>query len=185
MKAGPPEAGEASTLPPPTQWLSRGIPIADLVLRIVAVAGTLGSALAMGTTSETLPISFQFVSFRARYNDLPMLTFFVIANSVVCFYLFVSLPLSIFHIIRSGARITRLILVFFDAAMLGVLTAGASAAAAVVYLAHKGNASANWPAVCQQYGSFCERISGSLIGSFGVALVFIVLIFLLAIALSR
>lgn len=48
--------------------------------------------------------------------------------------------------------------------MLALLTAGASAAAAIVYLAHKGNVRANWFAICQQFDSFCERISGSLIG---------------------
>lgn len=69
--------------------------------------------------------------------------------------------------------------------MLGLLTAGASAAAAIIYLAHKGNARANWIAICQQFNSFCERISGSLIGSFAGILVFILLILLSAVALSR
>lgn len=69
--------------------------------------------------------------------------------------------------------------------MLTSLTAGSSAAAAIVYLAHKGNAKANWFAMCQQYNNFCERISGSLIGSFiGMAL-FIMLILLSALVLSR
>lgn len=69
--------------------------------------------------------------------------------------------------------------------MLGLLTAGASAAAAIIYLAHKGNTRANWIAICQQYNSFCERISGSLIGSFAGILIFILLILLSAVALSR
>lgn len=69
--------------------------------------------------------------------------------------------------------------------MLGLLTAGASAAASIVYLAHKGNAKANWFSICQQFNSFCERISGSLIGSFGGIVVFILLILLSAVALSR
>ena len=69
--------------------------------------------------------------------------------------------------------------------MLALLTAGASAAAAIVYLAHKGNSRANWIAICQQFNSFCERISGSMIGSFGGILIFVVLILLSAVALSR
>ncbi|TKY65164.1 Casparian strip membrane protein 3 [Spatholobus suberectus] len=48
-------------------------------------------------------------------------------------------------------------------AMLTSLTAGSSAAAAIVYLANKGNAKANWFAMCQQHNTFCERISESLI----------------------
>lgn len=165
--------------------MNRGISIIDLVLRLVAAVGTLASAIAMGTTNETLPFFTQFIQFRAEYNDLPSFTFFVIANSVVCSYLVLSIPLAIVHVIRSSARMSRLILIFFDAAMLALLTAGASAAAAIVYLAHKGNVRANWFAICQQFNSFCERISGSLIGSFVAIVVMILLIFLSSFALAK
>jgi phosphoglycerol transferase MdoB-like AlkP superfamily enzyme len=69
--------------------------------------------------------------------------------------------------------------------MLALLTAGASAAAAIVYLAHKGNVRANWFAICQQFNNFCERTSGSLIGSFASVVVFVLLIFLSSSALGR
>jgi len=69
--------------------------------------------------------------------------------------------------------------------MLALVTAAASAAAGIVYLAHKGNARANWFAICQQFDSFCERISGSLIGSFAAMVLLIVLISLSAFALAR
>ena len=69
--------------------------------------------------------------------------------------------------------------------MLTLLTAGASAAAAIVYLAHKGNARANWFAICQQFDAFCERISGSLIGSFAAMVLLLMLILLSAFALAR
>ncbi|KAJ6910039.1 hypothetical protein NC652_020902 [Populus alba x Populus x berolinensis] len=68
----------------------------------------------MGTTTETLTIFAQPIMIRAKYNDLPSLTFFVIANSIVCGYLVLSIPLSISHFIRREARITRIILVIFD-----------------------------------------------------------------------
>lgn len=68
---------------------------------------------------------------------------------------------------------------------MALLTAGASAAAAIVYLAHKGNSRTNWLSICQQFNSFCERISGSLIGSFAGIVLFMVMIFLLGAALSR
>lgn len=69
--------------------------------------------------------------------------------------------------------------------MLGLLTAAASAAAAIVYIAHYGNPNTNWFAICQQYNNFCERISGSLIGSFLAVFLFIILILLSAVAISR
>ncbi|XP_041016317.1 casparian strip membrane protein 1-like [Juglans microcarpa x Juglans regia] len=179
MKAEQLEAGEANSkhsTSSSTQrvlLVNRGLSVMDLVLRIIAAVGSLGSAVAMGTTDQTLPSFIQFIQFNAQYNDTPMFTFFVIANSIVCAYLGLSLHMSIFHIIRSSAAInSRIILVIFDTVMMALLTAGTSAAAAIVYLAHNGNASANWFAFCQHFNSFCERTSGSLIGSFGGMLVF-------------
>ncbi|KAK6129263.1 hypothetical protein DH2020_036972 [Rehmannia glutinosa] len=163
----------------------RGVAVLDFILRLVALIATLASAIAMGTTDESLPFFTQFIRFRAKYNDLPTFTFFVVANSIVSAYLVLSLALSIFHIIRSGAQSSRVVLIFFDTGMLSLLTAGASAAAAIVYLAHKGNTRTNWFAICQQFNSFCERISGSLIGSFGGIIVFILLILMSAVTLSR
>ncbi|PAN24970.1 hypothetical protein PAHAL_4G265800 [Panicum hallii] len=178
------EHGETSKAPL-SRGVSKGLSVLDLILRFIAIIGTLASAIAMGTTNETLPFFTQFIRFKAQYSDLPTLTFFVVANSIVCAYLILSLPLSIVHIIRSRAKFSRLLLIFLDAAMLALVTAGASAAAAIVYLAHKGNVRANWLAICQQFDSFCERISGSLIGSFGAVVVLILLILLSAIALAR
>ncbi|KAJ4835397.1 hypothetical protein Tsubulata_010561 [Turnera subulata] len=165
--------------------VNRGVSILDFILRILAFIATLGSAIAMATTNETLPFFTQFIRFRAEYDDLPTLTFFVVANGIVSGYLLLSLPLSIFNIVRSSAQNSRVILVIFDTAMLALLTAGASAAAAIVYLAHNGNPRANWFAICQQFNAFCERISGSLIGSFIGVAIFVVLILLSAVALTR
>ncbi|KAL3636589.1 hypothetical protein CASFOL_018888 [Castilleja foliolosa] len=165
--------------------VSRGVAVMDFILRLVAIIATLASAIAMGTTNQSLSFFTQFIRFRAKYSDLPTFTFFVAANSIVSAYLVLSLGLSIFHIMKSGAQKSRVILIFFDTAMLALLSAGASAAAAIVYLAHKGNTRTNWFAICQQFDLFCQRTSGSLIGSFGGMLVFILLILMSATALSR
>lgn len=55
--------------------LNRGVAVLDFFLRVVAILGTLGSAIAMGTSHETLPFVTQFIRFRAEYNDLPMFTY--------------------------------------------------------------------------------------------------------------
>ncbi|KAE8798995.1 Casparian strip membrane protein 2 [Hordeum vulgare] len=212
------EQGETSKAPL-SRGVSRGVSMLDLILRVIAVVCTLASAIAMGTTNETLPLFTPFIQFKARYSDLPALTytrknllvpdkhilsdrirlydlmlqlfelyadrFFVVANSVVSAYLILSLPLSVAHIIRSGAECSRLVLIIFDAAMLTLVTSASSAATAIVYLAHKGNVRANWLAICQQLDSFCERISGSLAGSFVAMVLLILLILLSAIALAR
>ena len=64
-------------------------------------------------------------------------------------------------------------------------TAGAGSAAAIVYLAHKGNTNTNWLAICQQFGGFCERVSGAVVASFIAAFIFILLVILSALALRR
>jgi len=69
--------------------------------------------------------------------------------------------------------------------MMGLLAAAASAAASIVYIAHYGNTQANWFPICQQYNSFCERISGSLIGSYIAVALFIIIILLSQSAISR
>lgn len=72
MKGGTVEAGElihkGAT---PRKRMTRGLSIMDFILRIIAAVATLASAVAMGTTNETLPFATQFVRFRAEFDDLP------------------------------------------------------------------------------------------------------------------
>ncbi|XP_010453663.1 PREDICTED: casparian strip membrane protein 5 [Camelina sativa] len=185
MKSGQTEIVETSKGIQKSGLMSRRIAILEFILRIVAFFNTIGSAILMGTTHETLPFFTQFIRFQAEYNDLPALTFFVVANAVVSGYLILSLTLAFVHIVKSKTQNSRILLIVLDVVMLGLLTAGASSAAAIVYLAHNGNNKTNWNAICQQFNSFCERISGSLIGSFIAVVLLILLILLSAIALSR
>ncbi|KAL5211849.1 hypothetical protein ABZP36_022696 [Zizania latifolia] len=170
--------------PPVGSGVIRALSVADVIIRFIAIGGTVGSAVAMATTSETLPFATPFVRFRAEYRDFPSFMFFVVANSVVCGYLVLSLPVSVVHVVRPWASCSRAILILFDTVMLALVTAGASAAAAIVYLAHRGNARANWNGFCQQFGTFCERITWSLVGPFSVALLLVALVFLSALALA-
>lgn len=68
------EQGETSKVPL-SRGVSRGVSILDLILRVIALIGTLASAIAMGTTNETLPLFTPFIQFKARYSDLPTLTY--------------------------------------------------------------------------------------------------------------
>lgn len=69
--------------------------------------------------------------------------------------------------------------------MMALLTGAASAAAAIVAVAHNGSTGANWLPICQQYRSFCGRISGSLIGSFISIIVLVLIIIVTSVAISR
>lgn len=68
MKAGGAVEGGEVTKVPGGNWV---IAIIDLILRIMAIFGTLASAVAMGTTDETLPFITQFIRFKAQYDDIP------------------------------------------------------------------------------------------------------------------
>lgn len=69
--------------------------------------------------------------------------------------------------------------------MLALLTAAASSATAIVYLAHNGDSEANWVAICLRFDGFCQRISGSVVASFIGVVFFIVLVVMSALIMRR
>jgi len=71
---GSSEHGETSKAPLGRGGVSKGVSVLDLILRFIAIIGTLASAIAMGTTNETLPFFTQFIQFEAKYSDLPSFT---------------------------------------------------------------------------------------------------------------
>lgn len=68
---------------------------------------------------------------------------------------------------------------------MALATAAGGAATAIVYLAHNGNANTNWFAICQQFGDFCQKISGAVVASFIAVVLLIAMIVLSAMALRR
>ncbi|KAF4394801.1 casparian strip membrane protein 1-like [Cannabis sativa] len=179
------QTGKVSIESTTRRSVSRGLSILDFILRVLAALGTLASAIAMGTTKQTLPFVTRFVRFKAVYKDLPTFTFFVIANSIAFGYLLLSLTISFLHIVKYKAINSRIVLIVFDLVIMGVLMGGASAATAIVSLAHDGNTIANWFPICRQFNSFCQRVSGSLIGSYLAIVLFIILIILSSLVISR
>jgi Domain of unknown function (DUF588) len=71
--------------------INRGLSIMDLIFRLVAIIGTLGSAISMGTTNETLPFFTQFIRFKAQYDDLPTFTYTIIHQYHDISYIFFNL----------------------------------------------------------------------------------------------
>lgn len=165
--------------------MKRGIAIFDLILRIGAIICILAAAAAMGTSDETLPFFTQFFQFQASYDDLPTFQFFVIAMALSGGYLVLSLPFSIVCIVRPLAVAPRLLLLILDTVALTLTTAAGAAAAAIVYLAHNGNANTNWLAICQQFGDFCQKVSGAVVAAFIGVVCLVLLVLLSALALKR
>ncbi|XP_061370880.1 CASP-like protein 2 [Gastrolobium bilobum] len=103
----------------------------------------------------------------------PFKRFFVTSNSIVCGYLVLLLALSFFHIVRTSAVKSR------------ILLCNNSTKDLFIYVAHCDNPNANWFPFCGQYNNFYERISGSLIGSFIAVVLFMILILMSSISISR
>ncbi|CAN1772276.1 Probable UDP-N-acetylglucosamine--peptide N-acetylglucosaminyltransferase SPINDLY [Linum perenne] len=163
----------------------RGVAIFDFILRLGAIIAALAAAATMGTSDETLPFFTQFFQFQASYDDLPTFQFFVIAMGIVGGYLVLSLPFSIVCIVRPQTAAPRFLLLVLDIVVMTLNTAAASAAAAIVYLAHNGNSNTNWLAICNQFGDFCQKVSGAVVAAFVVVLLFVVLLILSAVALRK
>ncbi|KAE8718980.1 Casparian strip membrane protein 1 [Hibiscus syriacus] len=163
----------------------KGLGIADFLLRLGAIIAALAAAATMGTSDETLPFFTQFFQFEASYDDLPTFMFFVIAMALVGGYLVLSLPFSIVTIVRPHSVPPRLLLFILDTVALTLTTAAGAAATAIVYLAHNGNPNTNWLAICQQFGDFCQKVSGAVVASFVTVVVFILLILLSGFALKK
>ncbi|KAK4757422.1 hypothetical protein SAY87_018723 [Trapa incisa] len=184
--------GKASLLPAaaavaarPVGGWKKGVAIFDFVFRVSAMVAAVAAAAAMGTSDQTLPFFTQFFQFEASYDDLPTFQFFVIAMAIVASYVLLSLPLSIVTIVRRFAAGPRILLLFLDTVALTLTTAAGASGAAIVYLAHNGNQSTNWLAICQQFGDFCQKVSGAVVGSFIAAVLILFLVALSAMALRR
>ncbi|PON78046.1 Casparian strip membrane protein [Parasponia andersonii] len=178
--------GKATVLvaPKATGW-KKGVAIIDFVLRLGAIVAALSAAATMGTSDESLPFFTQFFQFEASYDDMPTFQFFLIAMALVSGYLVLSLPFSIVAIVRPHASGLKLFLLIMDTVALTLATSAAAAAAAIVYLAHNGNSSSNWLAICNQFTDFCQKVSGAVVSAFVCVVVFIFLILLSALALRK
>ncbi|XP_062082530.1 casparian strip membrane protein 3-like [Humulus lupulus] len=163
----------------------KGVAIFDFVLRLCAAAAAFAASVAAAQAEQILPFFTQFLQFHAQYNDLPTITFFVIANAAAGAYLVLSLPFSIICIVRPYKVGPRLLLLILDTVMTTVTIGAAGAASAIMYLAHNGSVDANWLAICQQFTDFCQQITGAVVASFVAAVILIALVAISAVALKR
>ncbi|KAF7017488.1 unnamed protein product [Triticum aestivum] len=164
---------------------SRCMAFLDLLLRIAAFGPALAAAIATGTSDETLSVFTEFFQFRARFDDFPAFLFLMVASAIAAGYLLLSLPFSAVVVLRPQTTVLRLLLLVCDTIMLGLLTAGAAAAAAIVDLAHSGNERANWVPICMQFHGFCRRTSGAVVASFLSVFIFVLLVVLAAFSIRK
>ena len=81
------QLGEAKSSSSSRRGVNKGLSILDFVLRLIGIVGTLASAIAMGTTNETLPFFTRFIRFRAEYDDLPTFTYVLFFYTIFLYLL--------------------------------------------------------------------------------------------------
>ncbi|XP_057743921.1 casparian strip membrane protein 2-like [Arachis stenosperma] len=168
----------------PGGW-KKGVSIMDFIVRLGALASTIGAIATMANADQSLPFFNQFVQFEASYDSFSAFQFFVITLALVSGYLVLSLPISIVAIVRPHAVGPRIFLIILDTIFLTLATSSAAAAASIVYLEHNGEQDPNWLAICNQYGTFCMQTSEAVISSFLTVVSFIIMIIINTLALGK
>ncbi|KAF7017487.1 hypothetical protein CFC21_030924 [Triticum aestivum] len=139
------------------------------------------SAIAAGYLLLSLPFS-AVVVLRPQTTVLRLLL-------LVCDTVTTDKPFSFFPTRSNGAthimHVTGRLTIAIMQIMLGLLTAGAAAAAAIVDLAHSGNERANWVPICMQFHGFCRRTSGAVVASFLSVFIFVLLVVLAAFSIRK
>ncbi|KAF6165839.1 hypothetical protein GIB67_012736 [Kingdonia uniflora] len=165
--------------------VKKGAAVLDFFLRLVALAASLVATITLGTASQTLPFVTNYFQFKATFEDLPAMLYFVIVFAIASVYLFLSLPFSFISCIRPHKGGARVFLLICDTVMVALTASAASAATAIVYLAHTGNSRANWIAICEQFNEYCQGISGSMVPAFIATGILILLVVMSALVLRK
>lgn len=159
----------------------------DLILRLLAIGATISAAIVMGTNKQTkiIPVGLGpggvpiLAPLSAKYHYSPAFIFFVVANAVACGYTVLSLIPSVAGKLaaRSGAypNASAFLLAVFDLVMVALVSAGASAAAAIGYVGYKGNSHTNWLKICNNFDRFCHHTAGAIVISFVGDIIFMIL----------
>ncbi|RWR76569.1 CASP-like protein 1D1 [Cinnamomum micranthum f. kanehirae] len=142
--------------------------LVDLPLRVLLFASTV-VAIVLITTSKDTEIAVvslapsKFGPRAAKFTHSPALIYFLVAVSVACLYSILSIFASFSSISKPAPPKTLLlVLAFFDALFVGIVSSALGAAAGVAYIGYKGNSHVGWNKICNVYDKFCRHIAGYL-----------------------
>ncbi|GAB4843564.1 hypothetical protein Ancab_013529 [Ancistrocladus abbreviatus] len=177
------EKREAAAPPPaPRPPASARCVGVDLFLRLLLLSAAVVSLVVIVTSSETqlvLAGGFLPVSLDAKATDFPAFIYFIAALSAAVLYAIITILASLCLICRPvvSARLF-LILSAFDAIMLGIVASATGAAAAVGYIALKGDSKVGWTQICDVYGKHCRYLGSSIAVALFASILLVILIIL-------
>ncbi|KAL3653883.1 hypothetical protein CASFOL_003564 [Castilleja foliolosa] len=146
---------------------------AQLALRIVVIAFTLAGAIIMVTSQQT--VSIFGIALKASYSYSSSFRFNVVANSIVCGLVVLSMVLVITLNHPKWNPKNHFYLFLLDMVSLLVLLSGSSAAMAIGYLGRFGQSKTGWMPVCDRVPKFCDKIILSIVSSFVAVICLLVL----------
>ncbi|PWA59847.1 hypothetical protein CTI12_AA387510 [Artemisia annua] len=141
--------------------------VIDATLRAVLFASTNVALIAMVTSKETkmIPISPTMkVPLDASFDQSPAYIYYVSALSVACLYSIITCLSSVLALMKKGGNVMKLqfYLEILDSLLFGIVASATGAAAAVGYIAIKGNSHSRWSKFCNIYHSFCHQMEVSV-----------------------
>ncbi|CAN6469281.1 unnamed protein product [Victoria cruziana] len=169
-KSGPMEEGGANV-----NFFSVG-----LGLRLLALASTLGSVIAMVTGKETKSILVPLLTIPltvvAKFNYSPALVYLVVANSAASLCNIYALTVSAASMSKSSPSVHTLFrLVVLDTLMGGIVASATGASTGVAYVGLKGNSHVHWDKICDVFGGFCRHVGVSSFLSLIASICFVLL----------
>ncbi|GFP81911.1 CASP-like protein 1e2 [Phtheirospermum japonicum] len=179
--------------------IESGVPVAnkrkmrgwDVILRFLALALSLVAAVVLGVNKETTTVALTLVPtlppvnvpVTAKWHYLSAFVFFVVANSIACFYAAISLLLTLAN--RGGKKGITMMIILFDLLMVALLFSSVGAAAAIGLMGYKGNSHVQWRKVCNVFDKYCEQGAAAIGLSGGASLVFFILVVLATLDLHK
>ncbi|KVH89852.1 CASP-like protein 1E2 [Cynara cardunculus var. scolymus] len=163
----------------------------DLVVRFLALALTLIAAALVGLDKQTTTVAVTLVPslpplnvpVTAKWTHMSAFVYFVIANSISCFYAAISIILILAT--RGGHKYASLIITILDLVVVALLFSAVGAISSVGLIAFRGNSHVQWDKVCNVLDKFCHQIAIALFLSFAGCIAYFLLIVIGAVRLHK
>ncbi|MCD7461380.1 hypothetical protein HAX54_046007 [Datura stramonium] len=160
--------------------------IAELILRCLILGLAVVAAVLIGTDSQVQV--FFSIKKEAKFTDMKVLVFLVIANGLAAAYSLIQVLRCIFSMIRGSVLFNKpLAWAIFsgDQLMAYLVLAAVAATAQSAVISKFGQTELQWMKVCNLYGKFCNQVGEGLASSVIVSLSMIVLSGISAFGLFR
>ncbi|KAG6668173.1 CASP-like protein 1E1 [Carya illinoinensis] len=159
----------------------------DLLLRLLALALTLVSAIIIGLSKQTKVVRVVvvaslpplYVPVPARWHYISAFVYFLVANVIACSYSTLSLVLLLITRKRAGDNMMSILhsmILVLDILMVALLFSCNGASMAIGIIGYRGNTHLRWQKICNLFERFCGQVAASIAVSVAGALMFILMV---------